>query len=327
MKRIIVFSFLLVLVLLIISGCSPKNNPNDSQGYTKQVININASNNYTNIVLQTIKIKDLLTPLLPGNIVVEWSNMQVGTDYRDAAVAGHLDFLALSAAEAITAVENGLPLLLLSNQVVGYVEIYSTKDTIRSLSDLSETSKITVSGKSTTPHFVFALRCKELFDDAMIFDDCLVSVPNADVIGLMQTSNDYDAFIMSFPTCYKIPDDVNYHRIDDFAQIALNYNAGNYTFTTESFARDNPLFIEAFRKACEQAVELLTNEVDEMAVLLADLYGVDADTTAEVIRQCPPNLKMSGYDDIANLMYEMGILSKPPKKFSEFPNYNDIPKE
>jgi ABC-type nitrate/sulfonate/bicarbonate transport system substrate-binding protein len=315
MKKALCLSVFIVFLSALL-GCSKG-----------KIIRINTSNNYTNVVLQTIKIKDLLVSLLPDDVTVEWSNMQVGTDYRDAAIAGRLDIFALSAAEAITTIENDFPLIILTNQVVGYVEIYSTKNEINNLSDLTSNSKITVSGKITTPHFIFALRCKEIFNDALIFDNNLVSVPNADTIGLMQTSKDYDAFILSFPTCYKIPNNVNYHRIDDLTNTAVRYNAGNYIFTTEEFKHNNPVLIKAFLKACEQAIDLLLNNTDEMAILLSELYEVEPELIANVIRKCPPKLEMSGYDNMANLMFEMGILSKPPKKFSELPNYSDIPKE
>jgi ABC-type nitrate/sulfonate/bicarbonate transport system substrate-binding protein len=313
-------------VVLLLSLVSCAKGDVGGEGYSTNVVRINVPGAYTAIVFQTIKLVDLLTPLLPEGVSVEWSNMQLGTDSRDAALAGRLDIFSLSISEAILSSAAGHPFVLLSNQSVGYVQIFSTKEHIRGIEDLTPSSRIAVSGKTTVSHFVFALHCKEVFGDPLRFDNNLVAVPAADAIGLMQTSQDYDAFIFSFPHCHMIPGDVEYHSIADLSATALKYSVGSYIYTTESFMRDNPVIVDAFREACRQAVELLTGDTDNMAVRLSGLYGVGASDIAEVLRRCPPSLEMFGYDEMADIMLEIGFLSQPAKRFADLPHYDEIPK-
>ena len=323
MKKVISL-IIIIFILLNFFACSKKDNA--SNGYVKKKVVISYGATYTQIVNQTIMLKDLLSPLLPDDVSVEWSNLVNTQDIRDAATAGKMDIFTLSASGAISAIENGLPFHIISNQVAGYAKILTTKDYIVNISDLTSDSKVTVSSKGSTPHLIFSLYCLDVLHNATIYDNALVPVPDADAIGLIQTSHDYDAYILSFPACYKIPDYVNYHVVDDITPTSLKYNVGTYILTTEEFEENNPVIIEAFKKASAQAVDLLNNDTYEIAVLLSDFYDVQPELLAETIHQCPPKLEISGYDDIANLMLEMGILTKPAKKFSELSNYKEIPK-
>ena len=315
-----------VLLLMTLFGCS-QNRVKNENGFVKKVININVDNNYTAVILQIIKIKDLLAPLLPDDVIVEWSALQSGLNMRDAMVAGSVDIAAPASSFVIPAIENGLPLRIISNGTSGNARLISTKEHINSVSDLTANSRITVSSIGSIPHMQFVLHCRDILGNASIFNNGLVSVPNVDAIALMQTSRDYDAFILSFPSYSLLPLGFDYHIIGDLTQTAVKYNIGSYITTTDEFGRNNPVLLKAFKTASERAVDLLLNKTDEMAILLADFYDVDAVLIADVIRECPPKLEISGYDDISALMLELGILSKPPKKFSELPNYDEIPKE
>ena len=324
MKKTFIF-LVVVSLLLFFSGCT-QNKQNNDKGYAQKTLTINCGKAY-NPILQVIKFMDLLPPLLPDDVSVEWTALATGDASRDAMVAGYLDIAGISIAFSISAIENGLPLQIISGSAVVPVYVVSTKDNIRKLSDLNSNSKITIPGKGTFQHFAFASKCKELFNNSMLFDSQLVPIPSADVIGFMQTSNDYDAFVIAFPEISRIPNDMKYYMVEDLEQFCMEKGLSLYIVAAEKFVHNNPVLVMAFRKACEQAVDLLLNNTDEMAALLSDWYEVDADAIANCIRQCPPRLELSGYDDVAMLMYEMGMLSKPPRKFIELSNYNDIPKE
>jgi len=66
---------------------------------------------------------------------------------------------------------------------------------------------------------------------------------------------------------------------------------------------------------------------EEAAAKLSEIYrGVSSDVTLELIKRCSPDLRVTSYDAIADMLYDMGVLSTPAKRFSELPNYNSIPK-
>jgi len=313
---------------LILPSCS-RSNTNINNGYTKKTIVINNASNYTNIITQVIMNKDLLNPFLPNDVSIRWTSLETGLDIREALVAGRVDIGVVGTMHTITGIENGLPIRIISNQGAGFLQVISKNRNINSIFDLNQNSKITITSMGSYTHLAFSLRSKELFNNSMLFNDNFVTVPNSIVLGLIQSSSDYDAFILSFPTCYLIPDNVQYHIIDDLTQTTMKYDLGTYLVTSESFYRDNPVIINAFRKASEHAIELITNNRIIIAELLSEIYEVRSDIIADVIRQCPPKLEISesGYNNIAELMHEMKFLSRPPKKFSQLPNYIDIPKE
>jgi ABC-type nitrate/sulfonate/bicarbonate transport system substrate-binding protein len=317
-----------ILIMLVIFGCS-KHTTGNENGYVKKNITINCGAASTVIVIQTIMVKNLLPHLLPDDVEITWSFLTSSVDQRDSLIAGRIDLMSLSAPIAISAIENGLPVRILGNQVATYAKVFSTKDNIKSMSDLTVNSRITVNNIGATQHFAFALLCKDLYKNGGIFSNGIVPILDEDSLGLIQTSKDYDAYILGFPFLLKIPEEVNYHVVEDLTPTAIKYGAGTYFVTSDDFAKNNPIIVDAFLKACRQAVGLLINNTEEMAESLAEFYGVDPNDVVQLIQQRPPKIELSelGYDAIAELMLEMGMLDSPPKKFSALPNYDDIIKE
>ncbi len=118
-------------------------------------------------------------------------------------------------------------------------------------------------------------------------------------------------------------------EIEDLTPTAEKYYLGTLTVTSKKFAEENPELAEIFLQVTKKTIDWMNANPKEAGRILAEEYeGVDAADIEKQITAAPVRLEISesAYDTVANLMYEMGTLPAPPKKFSELPNYDTIPK-
>lgn len=295
-------------------------------GHEAKVFHVNDSGSYGSAVLSLIKNKDLLTKYLPKDVTVEWTKVEGGANIRDAVVAGEADCATFAGATFISGIENNMPLVLLSNGSDGPSILYSNNPNISSLKDITANSRISLTNKGTNMHLAFMAACKDEFNDPNKFDSQLVSMANADALASLASSKDLDCALLTFPSTIKAKKINGLVSILDLSDVAVKYGIGSYLVANKDFYEKNPDLINALNKAYIDAIELMKKEPAETAQTLSEAYGIEASYIEEIIKAHPPRLEVSGYDKVADLLYKAGILKEQPKKFSELPNYTEIPK-
>ena len=89
---------------------------------------------------------------------------------------------------------------------------------------------------------------------------------------------------------------------------------------------NNPDICEAVRKVQNEVIENWEKDMEKNAQILANQYDCD-------VRGCNRldgktnhlQIKLTGYNDLAQLLYEVDMLSKP-LKLEDLPNYDSIPR-
>ncbi len=103
---------------------------------------------------------------------------------------------------------------------------------------------------------------------------------------------------------------------------------GSVCASNNEFVNNNPVLVNAYLEASREAMEYMNENPVESAVLLAKSYGIEASVIEEQIRAVTLQQEISetAYNTVVELMFNAGILENTPKKFSELPNYDTIPK-
>jgi len=326
MKKNLFVIFTVLLFTVAISSCG--NSAPNGKGFETTKIRAFGGITVSNAIQQIIQMDELLEKNIPDDVSIEWSyGGPSSADTRDALIAGKLDLATISLASFISAVENGLPLVLLSGTMPNPLELYTTRDEINSFKDINEHHKIGMPGKGSNFELAFSLRSKEVFGDASRFSDNIVALTDADMVALIQGADSYDLYTLGFPAMQKVAALDHAKLVEDLTEITVKYNICLVFVTTKDFYDNNPLIIDGFYKAAEEAVRFMNDNPKETAQKLSDFYeAVTPEEVLTVLERCPPNSSITNYDEIADIMYEMEILSKPAMKFSELPNYNSIPK-
>jgi ABC-type nitrate/sulfonate/bicarbonate transport system substrate-binding protein len=314
------------LTAVILSVCAETAFSKDNTGHIAGTIRVNYSPSYASSIQQVIMLKSLLEPYLPEGVTVEWTTVATAPETRDGIVAGSIDIASISCMSVIAALENGFPVVLLSSAASTPINLFSRTPDIKSINDIKRANKISIGAYGSNQHLAFMLACKEIFGNASVFNDKLMQIAEPDAIASLANSDEFDCAISYFPYTLQIAEIPKVKLLLELTPYVQKYGIGSYFFTNKKFYDNNPALIGAFRKAQKDAVDFMTDHPAEAALLLADMYKVEPKFVEDALKTLPPRLEIAGYDNVADLLFEAGILDSPPKKFENLPNYKDIPK-
>jgi len=315
-KRIIIVLLLISFILIMTASCSN----------TKEeiVFRINCSNNFSNASLQIIRELNLLEKYLPSNVTVEWHNIESSVDMRDALIADRLDIAEIATINFVASIDNELPLVIVSNGGFTLINVYSKRDDINSLEDFSTSDSIAILNRASNLQTAFMAKCKQVLGDPMALDSTLVAIPPADAIASLQSSNDFDGGIFTFPNIIRVQEIEGMKLVSDMNDVVEEYGVGTLALTTENFFNKHPELLEAFVNAKKDAHDYAMNNKADTAELLASLYQIDAAHVLIALNSVPFTHRITGYDKQAELIYETGLLHNRPKQLSELLNYENL---
>ena len=296
--------FTIVMILFVFFSCSRTKKTS--------VVRINNSPSMTSATGHLIKELKLMEKYLPQVIKVEWSDIAVGPDIRDAIVSEKVDIGDIAVISYLSAVENNYPLVMLSSAGKTQINVYSNRSDIKSFNDFTSSDRIAITSKGTNLHAAFMTKCYQIFGDPMKFDNLLVSIPAADAIASIQSSNDFDGAIFSFPNTVRVKDIANLTLISDMSDVINEYNIGSLYFTSESFYKNNPELIDAFLKAQIDANNFAATDPEKAAEVLSRIFEIEKDCLVEALLALPLTNVASGLEKQAEILYGAGMLKNKP---------------
>jgi ABC-type nitrate/sulfonate/bicarbonate transport system substrate-binding protein len=328
--------FLLIVAMIgfaisLLTSCTTISINNNGLGYSANVVRINCirKDSSPSILMDIIQEKGYLEKYLPSDVAVEWVYISSQPEARDALALGKLDLAVLSSTYCISAVANELPIVPVSMSVSATTNLYSHTERISKLSEIEKNDKIALTSLGSTNHYFLKLAAEEEFNDTDKFDNNLIAMPFSEMWASLETNSDLSVVAMSFPQTVKADKSNILSKLLSLSEIAEKYKIPNMIISgNEGFCRDNSLIIELFNKALTDAADFIKNEPAAAAVLLSNYLDVDADLIQQEFTSYIPKVEISesGYNTLATLMYESGVLDNAPKKFTELPNYATIPK-
>ena len=321
--RIIAVLIMMVMAVEMLSGCGEQKSETADAGAGGKVVHISISTSYGTATSNIMKEYNLLDECLPDGYSVEWHFMTSASDMRDALVAGDLDVVCTSLPTFITAYENGMPFELISFAGSVPIGLYGNDTNVDSLDDFVEGDVIAAKSKGNNGHIAFLIACQQELGDAMALDDQIATVQEADALALLQSSKDYKASIFSFPMTKKA-EKAGLHQIISFNGIIKDYGIGSTYFTRQDFYKEEPEVIAAIREAQQQALDLLEKDPESVAKKLSTVFELEEEYVLTALEEMPPCSEYSGYDKLAQMLYEIGLLEKEPTKFKELESYEDI---
>lgn len=320
-KSVYAISLLLVLaIVLCVSGCGKGAN---STAEKDKVIDISISKSYGTTVSNMMKEYGLLEEFLPEDYTVEWHFMTSAADMRDSLVAKELDVVCTSLPTFITGFENGMPLRLISFAGSVPIGLYGNDASYTSLQAFEENDRIAAKSKGNNGHIAFLIACQEQLGDAMALDDQIATIQEADALALLQSGNEYQASIFSFPMTIKA-EKAGLHQVVNFTEIIKDYGIGSTYFTREDFYENQPEVVDAIRKAQQKALAMIAENPEEVAKTLSPIFELEEEYILQALEIAPPCAEYAGYDKLAQLLYEIGLIEKVPVRFEELENYEDI---
>lgn len=163
MNKIVKIVLLLIVVVLVATTFSVVLLNDSKEEVAKErtvVINYNPDN-YASSVFQIAKEKGIFEKYLPENVKIEWTTLTSASDIRDSMVSGDIDVGTPGIMAYMTAIDNGMPLTLMSFYGYATVKAYTNQENINSISDFNDGDQISISGLASNPQAAYLAALKE----------------------------------------------------------------------------------------------------------------------------------------------------------------------
>jgi hypothetical protein len=330
-KKVLAVLLVLFVILVIIAAFYGTRRKTSERGYVDNVLRIAHQRNdvYFSMIPLIMRERGLLEKYLPMGTSVEWTNIDVQTDMRDAVVAGKVDIGILPTSQLVIANASGLPLVPISDFTVLRAGLYSHHGDIKSIDDIEiGTDKISAASFGNASHTSLQIYCNEKYGDAVRYDGNIMPMSYADMWASVESSDDLSASLIAFSDTLRADASDKFELILDLSAYSTANGLGSTALTMTDFYNANPAYVEAYRNASREAVDFVTNNRHEAAELLTKYWDYDVSVIEKELEDLPPHheLSESSYDKLAEFMYEIGSIKTAAGKFLEFPNYDTIPK-
>ena len=69
---------------------------------------------------------------------------------------------------------------------------------------------------------------------------------------------------------------------------------------------------------------MIDNNPEEVAEKLSPIFDLDKEYILTAFKEMKPTNVYSGYDKLAQLLYDINLIEKEPTAFKDLPNYKDL---
>ena len=205
------------------------------------------------------------------------------------------------------------------------VKAYTNDSNINSLADFKSGNQISISGLASNPQAAYLAALKEEGLDVKEYNKILVKIPNSEAIAMLESNNQIKGSILSFSANLKAEKLDNVHMVQDFTDVIQKYSIGTALIANTKFYEENQDICDAVLKVQREVIDTWDENFEENAVLLANQYKCEVDDVKDLMKTQPPTDKLTGYNNLANLLYETEMISKP-LKLEDLPNYDKLPR-
>ena len=117
----------------------------------------------------------------------------------------------------------------------------------------------------------------------------------------------------------------NVHLIRDFSDVIEKYSIGTALIANTSFYEKNRDICDAILKVQKDVIDNWQKDLDNNSKILAKQYNCDVNDVIDLMKNQPPTNKVTGYDKLAQLLYDAKLLSSK-QKLKDLSNYDSIPR-
>ncbi|WP_072847368.1 ABC transporter substrate-binding protein [Rhodococcus tukisamuensis] len=265
--------------------------------------------------LTIIKQKRVLETAFPETRLVWDEGVSGGAATRDGILSGKVQVGVTGIAPFVIGVDKGVPWKVLGSMGQIGISMVSSDPEIRSIEDLDASGRpISVPSPDSGQAMALKSLAQTKLGDVKAFDDQLSPMPHPDAYQAFLTGTTGAAFIAP-PFQYQLLARPDTHEVASAADAfgAITYSA---IVMSEKFHDENPVFAETLFAALADALQMLREDPDKAAEVLAnaDEGRESAATYAEWLR-LPQNhwdVAPRGFGASAEFMKSVGLIKSIP---------------
>lgn len=294
---------MLVFMVLIFSGCSPKDGD-------KSVIRIAEQFGLAYAPLQIMKEKKLLEKLHP-DAEVQWVRLGNTAAIREAVLSGDLDAGFMGIPPFLIARDKGMPWKIATGLSSSPLGLVVRAGKYSSLADFAKDDKIALPQPGSIQHILLSMACEREEGNPALLDSNLLSLKHPDGMNAL-LSGALDGHFTSPPYLFLESD------LRDFEILLTGEQAMGEPFTfiigavTEDlYSGDRPLY-DHFLAALEQSIEFVNENKQETVKILSRAYSMDEKELEDLLYKPGMvfNTSVNGLESFILFMHNNGYLGK-----------------
>ena len=270
---------------------------------------------YTTLIV--MKQRGTLEKQFPGT-KFEWRLLSNGATIRDGFLAGQIQVGAGGATPFLIGWDRGVGYRLIAAMNEMNLWLMAKDPKIKSVKDLTANSKVGVPGPDAIQAIALRKGAQDMLGNAHALDTTFVAIQHP--LGMQALiGGQLDAHFTSPPFQQEELEKgahVVYKSYEAFGPATFNS-----VYTTETFAKDHPLFVGALYRAIVETTAFLKTHPDETAELLAKDGEMSVPAAQYKKWLAAPEMTFEttphGFMKVASYMKGIGLLTKVPGSMRE----------
>ena len=267
MKKYLTIIIVLILTLLLVSGCE------NNEAGRQQKITIAEQYGLAYAPVQLIKELKFLEEANP-NLEVEWKQLSNTTSIRESMLAGEVDIAFMAIPPFLIARDKGMEWKIISGLSESPLGLMTNRGDINSLADFKTDAKIALPQPGSIQHILLSMAAEREFGEVDRFDEQLLTMSHPDAMNALLAGREVSAHFASAPYLFLESKEEGIKKILSGREAF----GGDFTFiigvSTEEFYEQQPKNYAYFLNALEKAIEFIDGQPEEIAEILADNYNL-----------------------------------------------------
>ena len=305
---------LLIIIVINMVACSNKTEVG------KEEANLNIAYQYgmAYAPLMVIKEQKLIEKHYGKEVNITWQVLNSGAAINEGMTAGSIDIGAMGVAPAVTGVMNGVPYKIfsaLSSQPHG---IMTNVDSIQSLSDITDDTKIALVNIGSIQHILLSMASENELGDAHALDKNIQAMSHPDGMTAL-VSGAVECQLTTSPYLFREAEYDDLHMISSIEDVWPQGNTFIVGMASTKLYEENPELYNAVVAAMDEAIIYLNENREAAAQMLCGNENVTAEVMLEWLSDpaCGYNPELQGVMDMAQFMTDNDFISKGPTDISD----------
>lgn len=275
MKKLGLITSILILSLILLSGCS------SIQQREEKTISI--AEQYGLAYAPVTIMKELNYLEKAGeNIKIEWKKLSNTAAIRESMLAGEVDIGFMAIPPFLIGRDKGMDWKMISGLSESPLALMTNKEHIDSLEDLESTDKIVLPQPGSIQHILLSMASEIKFGDAAKFDDQLVTMNHPDGMNALLRGREISAHFTSPPYIFMESQEKGIKSILRGEEAM----GGEFTFivgtAVKEFYSDSELST-LFLEALDKSIAYINDNPKKSAEILAKYYDLSEEQILEYI--------------------------------------------
>jgi len=273
-KKAVVLSLLIPLILLVLAGCQTKR--------TQKTITIAEQYGLAYAPVQIMRDLGLLESKT-ADIEIEWVKLANTAAIRESMLAGKVDIAFMAIPPFLIGRDRGMEWKIISGLSLSPLGLMTYKEEIETIADISIKERIALPQPGSVQHILLAMAAEREFADAGFFDEQLVTMAHPDGMNALLSRQDITLHFTSPPYLFKEKETEGIYQILSGREAFGSEFSFIVAVGTEDFYNNYPEIYKIFLETLQESIDYIGETPDQAAGLLAEDYNLSEAETGEYI--------------------------------------------